>query len=114
MSNYDGVSLSIQRETNMLEILSEWTHIDIANELREWWQITQADKLANKLENETTKDEPSQETRDEPIQEGTNEHVDEIIDEPVKETKDEDIEESTEESTEEIKDFTNLIVCVSD
>ena len=57
MSNYDGVSLSIQRETNMLEILSEWTHIDIANELREWWQITQADNLAYKLENETTKDE---------------------------------------------------------
>ena len=57
MSNYDGVSLSIQRETNMLEILSEWTHIDIANELREWWQNTQADNLAYKLENETSKDE---------------------------------------------------------
>ena len=38
ISNYGGGSLSIQWETSVMEVLPEWNHIEIANELRIWWE----------------------------------------------------------------------------
>ena len=37
VSNYAGGSLSIQWESGFFEIKNEWTHIDMANDLRTWW-----------------------------------------------------------------------------
>ena len=38
ISNFNGITLSIQWETNMVRVEDDWDHISIANNLREWWR----------------------------------------------------------------------------
>ena len=51
ISNFNGITLSIQWETNMVKVEDDWDHISIANSLREWWrgEIKQTDNLSQSL-----------------------------------------------------------------
>ena len=49
LTTFSGVSLSIQWETVIDEYLKEWTHIEEANDLRDWWDYDHNQKQQQEI-----------------------------------------------------------------
>ena len=60
LTNYNGsIGLSVLLESHITKIEDNWDHIDLANDLRKWWQEKSVNEICSTLKRTTTLEEVS-------------------------------------------------------